>query len=86
MRFNFIPQKFKPTKKKLILSILIAIIVNFLYWLIIASTNLKDMIEPVIDWYVENIGEMLFSASGVIILLIVFLLIYIISSLIQKRK
>jgi len=86
MGFNFIPQKFKPTKKKLILSILIAIIVNFLYWLIIASTNLKDMIEPVIDWYVENIGEMLFSASGVIILLIVFLLIYIISSLIQKRK
>ena len=86
MRFNFIPQKFKPTKKKLILSILIAIIVNFLYWLMIASTNLKDMIEPVIDWYVENIGEMLFSASGVIILLIVFLLIYIISSLIQKRK
>jgi len=86
MRFNFIPQKFKPTKKKLILSILIAIIVNFLYWLIIASTNLKDMIEPVIDWYVENIGEMLFSASGVVILLIVFLLIYIISSLTQKRK
>lgn len=86
MRFNFIPQKFKPTKKKLILSILIAIIADLLYWLIIASTNLKDMIKPIIDWYVENIGEMLFSTSGIIILLIVFLLIYIISSLIQKKK
>ena len=85
-RFGFIPEKFKPTKKKLAWSILVAIIIDLLYWLVIANTNLKDMIKPVIDWYVDNIVSMLFSVSGIVILLVIFLVIYILWSLVGKHN
>ena len=83
---GFIPERFKPTKKKVIWSIIVAIIVDILYWLIIANTNLRDIIEPIIDWYVENIVTMLFSISGIVILLVIFVIIYIIWSLIGKHN
>jgi len=86
MAFNFIPEKFKPTKKKLLWSILVAIIIDILYWLVIANTNIRDMIEPIINWYVDNIVSMLFSISGIVILLVIFLGIYIIWSLIGKHN
>ena len=85
-KFNFIPDKFKPTKKKLIWSIIVAIIVDLLYWFIIANTNLKDIIKPLIDWYVDNIVSMLLSISGVVILLVIFLIVYILWSLSGKHN
>jgi len=86
MKISFIPQRFKPTKKKLIWSIIIAIIVDILYWLVIVNTNLRDIIEPIVNWYVDNIASMLFSISGITIVLVIFIVIYIIWSLIQKKN
>jgi len=94
MNFNFIPERFKPTKKKIIWSLIIAVVVDIIYWLVISSTSLYDIIEPIIDnvfmpimeWYNENITEMLFTMSGLIIILIIFVAIYIIFSLFQKNK
>ena len=85
MDLKYILERFKPTKKKIILSIIIAFIVNILYWLIIATTNLYDIIKPVIEWYIENIASMLFSISGIVILLVIFLVIYITWSLKEKK-
>lgn len=80
-KFDIIPNKFKPTKKKILWSILVAIIIDILYWLILANTNLKDIIEPIVNWYVRNIASMLFSVSGIVILLIIFIIVYMAWSL-----
>tara|TARA_Y100000310_G_C20221100_1_gene595808 strand:- start:327 stop:608 length:282 start_codon:yes stop_codon:yes gene_type:complete len=85
-RFDIIPDKFKPTKKKLLWSILVAIIIDVLYWLVLANTNIKDIIEPIVDWYIKNIASMLFSISGITIILIIFIVVYIVWSLHGKHN
>jgi hypothetical protein len=86
MEYNIIPDKFKPTKKKLFWSILVALIIDVLYWLVIGNTNIKDIIKPMLDWYVDNVVTMLFSISGIVILAVIFLGIYIIWSLIGRHN
>lgn len=85
-KFDFIPNKFKPTKKKLFWSILVAIIIDVLYWLVLANTNIKDIIEPIVNWYIDNIASMLFSLSGITIILVIFIIVYILWSLSGKHN
>jgi len=86
MNFENIPEWFKPTKKKVIWSIIIAIIMASSYLLIIENTSSPDIIESIIEWCLDDLLPKIFSISVMTVLLITFLISYIIWSLTQKKK
>ena len=85
MNLKLIKEKFKPTFKKLIWSLGIALVLDVLYWLVIENTKMIDVIEPIMEWYKYSIVLKILSAPGIALFFIVAVFLYIILSLKTKE-
>ncbi len=79
--------EFKPTKTKLIVSILAGILINFLYRYYDITTNwlMPDGCGNCGGWVIENLFKTIFSFSGLAFIVLAIIIIYAIWSLVQKK-
>jgi len=85
MNLESLKENFKPTTKKIIISLVVAIVVDIIYWLIVENTKMVDVVELALEWYKYNILINIFSASGIVVLLVIAVWMYVVLSL-RKRK